>query len=438
MKRVLARLRHGLKDESGQALMLCIVGLMTVLAFAGLAIDVGQLQLEKHQMQAAADAAALAGALEISQCGGTADCSAMTTAAQKAVSENGFGSPNLLTQCASNGNTTLTLILNNGPCFLGSTSADPNYGNTDYVEAVVTQPINTPFAALAGFKKFNITVRAEAHTTASSNCLIVGANDTGATSGDGLDLDGGTIDASSCDVYDDWGGADSLDEANSSSTVTSSGFYVHGPNCNTGSGPCNGGNFGSNSPQWNAAAISDPLAGLTAPTPGSCTSQNSTPSNGASLSPGTFCSGLNFNPGTYTMTAGLYIIEGGMNISGTVNATAGVTIYMYSGQLNLNSGSDLELTAPSSNSGGAFQGIAYWQSSSDNDEINFDQPTSITGAIYAPAALLQMNSNSSVTGCTLVDVGSVTVDASSTLNLGVDCSSVGGSPFSGGSVNLAE
>ena len=135
------------------------------------------------------------------------------------------------------------------------------------------------------------------------------------------------------------------------------------------------------------------------------------------------------------MTAGTYIIEGGMNISGTLNATSGVTIYMYSGQLNLNGGSNLNITAPSS---GGLAGIAFWQASSDTNEINLDQPMDITGAIYAPTALLQMNSTSSVTGCFLVDVGQLTTDSSSSLNLGVNCSSIGGSPFGGGAAALVE
>ena len=433
-------MRQILRDEGGQALALYVIGVAAVLSFVGLAVDVGQVRFQKRQMQAAVDAAALAGAIEAGACS-TTDCAAMTTAAKQAVTENGITVATSLTQCSGTA-SGLTLWVNNGPCFLGSATADPNYGNTSYVEAVLKGPSSMFFGRLVGFNTMNIMVRAEAHSSVkpgsnSAPCLVTGAKDTGATSGTGLDLNGGAINATSCEVYDDWGGSGSLEEANNSSSVTSAGLEVHGSNCNTGSTPCNGSNFGSNSPQFNAPAIPDPLGYLTAPTPGSCTSQSSTPNSGATLQPGTFCSGLNINSGTYTMAAGLYIIEGGTNISGTLNATAGVTIYLYSGQLNLNGGSHLNLTAPSSTANGGITGVAFWQASNDTNEINYDQPMNITGALYAPGALLQMNSTSSVTGCTLVDVGSVTVDSSSALNLGTSCSSVGGSPFEGGSTSAS-
>ena len=84
----LRRMSDALADESGQALVLGSVCIVTLLVFAGLAIDVGRIRYEKRQMQAAVDAAALAGAIEMSTCGSTADCSAMTTAAKSALAEN--------------------------------------------------------------------------------------------------------------------------------------------------------------------------------------------------------------------------------------------------------------------------------------------------------------------------------------------------------------
>jgi uncharacterized membrane protein len=162
VKHILTRVTRGLRDESGQALVLGSVCIVALLVFAGLAIDVGQIRYEKRQMQAAVDAAALAGAIEMSSCSGTAGCTAMTTAAKAALSENGLSVSTPLTQCASNSSSGLTLWVNNGPCYMGSTTADPNYGNSKYVEAVLTGPVNTIFAGVAGFKTMTITVRSEA------------------------------------------------------------------------------------------------------------------------------------------------------------------------------------------------------------------------------------------------------------------------------------
>ena len=69
----------------------------------GLAIDVGQLRLAKQQLQMTADAAALAGALELSSCGGSANCSVLKAAAQDALTENNLGASTLLTDGSAAG-----------------------------------------------------------------------------------------------------------------------------------------------------------------------------------------------------------------------------------------------------------------------------------------------------------------------------------------------
>ena len=430
-----------LRDEDGQALAIYVCAVVAVLAFVGLAIDVGQIRYQKRQFQAAADAAAVAGAIEISTCGTTAHCSAMTTAAKQAVTENGITVATSLTQC-STGASGVTLWVNNGPCFLGSSTADPNYGSSSYVEAVVQAPVNMFFARLVGFRTMNVTARAEAHAGPSSqNCLVVGANDTG-NSGWGLTLNGGTIDAS-CGVYDDWNGSGALDEASSSGGVTSTGFKVHGSGCS----PCNGGSFGSNSPVYNSPVLTDPLGYLTsdsdAPTAGSCTSQSSTPTSGTTFTQATFCSGFTVNSGTVTLSAGTYYIEGPVLLdSGATLTGTGVTLYFTgNGSLTANSNtSKISLSAPTT---GNLAGIAIWQASSDSNAMIVDTGSylNVSGAIYAPGAQLTMNSSSgtSTAGCTLIDVGQVMLDSGANISLGNSCSAFSGSQaFQGGSVTMAE
>ena len=155
MSGILARLMRGLREESGQAVVVGVVSMIAVLPCVGLAIDIGQFRYEQQMMQAAVDAAALAGAIEVGSCGGTANCAALKTAAQQALVENGFTGSTLKTQCASPG-AGLTLTVNNGPCSLGSTISDPNFGNTSYVEAVLYGPANTFFANMVGIKTIHI------------------------------------------------------------------------------------------------------------------------------------------------------------------------------------------------------------------------------------------------------------------------------------------
>jgi hypothetical protein len=411
--------------------------MVAILAFAALAIDVGQIRMQKRQMQSAVDAAALAGALELSACGSTTDCTAMTTAAKQAVLENGLTVATPLTQCtgAASG---LTLWVNNGPCELGSASADPNYGNSKYVEAELSTPVDTIFAGLAGFHSMTIRVRAEASGTQPNYCVIATADS--ASSTQGITLQGGStggIDAPNCGIYDDDSNS-SVALVDNSGTVTSQKFMVVG-------GKQNSGATISPAPTTNASALADPLSYLStdgdAPTAGSCTSQSSLPGNGAILTPATFCSGIVLSPGVgVTLSAGTYYIEGGLTVDTGANltGTSGVALYVASGSVNFNLGSKVELSAPTT---GALAGIAIWQAASDTSAINLDAASTseYNGAIYAPTAELTLNSASNAAACSLVDVGSLMLDSGATFSIGTDCSSFSSSKaFGAGSTAIVE
>ena len=67
-KRAAAHTRRA-RDESGQALALCVVALVALLGICAFVIDVGSAYLAQRTLQASADAAALAGAQEIPNVG---------------------------------------------------------------------------------------------------------------------------------------------------------------------------------------------------------------------------------------------------------------------------------------------------------------------------------------------------------------------------------
>ncbi len=197
--------------------------------------------------------------------------------------------------------------------------------------------------------------------------------------------------------------------------------------------PDNGGTFNTSTPSVGASAVTDPLSSLTAPTPaGSCTSL--TINSSTTIGPGTYC-GMNVNSGvTVTLNAGTYIFEGGVNVGGSLVGTSGVTLYMTgSSQLNINSGSTVQLVAPTT---GSLAGIAIWEASGDTAEINIDSNSSseYQGAIYAPTAQLTLNSGGNTAAYTIVDVEQLMVDSGAVFKLGNDYSSLpGGSPIKSGS-----
>lgn len=430
MRGILPRLLHGLRDESGQAVVIGVVSLMAVLPCVGLAIDVGQFRFQQQRMQAAVDAAALAGAIEVSSCAGTANCAALQTAAQQALVENGFTGSTLKKQCAAAA-AGLTLIVNNGPCSLGSTTGDPNYGNSSYVEAVLSGPTNTFFANLVGIHTIRISVRAEAYV-APSFCLFTSTSSTTSSGPQGILLNGGTLSAN-CGVMDDSGSSNAL-ASDSGTTFNSTKFDVHG-----GWSPNNGGAF-SSTPVTAVPAVADPLSYLTPPTAGSCTSQT-VGSGSTTLTQGTFCNGFNLNSNaTVSLNPGTYIIEGGLNVgSGATLKGTGVTLYFTgSGQLQMNSGSTAQLVAPTS---GSLGGILIWEASTDSNAmiLNGNSSAELQGAVYLPSAQLTINSAANTAQYTILDVNSLILNSGANFTINSNYSSLaGGSPVKSGSAVLAE
>jgi Flp pilus assembly protein TadG len=416
------------RDESGQALVLVAVGMAAILSFAALAIDVGQLHYAQSKLQAAADAAAIAGALEISYCGGTKDCTAMQKAAQTALVENGFSGSTLYTQCATAG-SGLTITVNNAPCALGSTTKDPEYGNPNYVEAVVTKSQPTYFAGILGIHSVKITTRAEATIGNDPFCVYLSG-----PTGDDLKINGSGIKlTASCGIMDNSTSNQALLVNGSGNTLSATTIDVAGNYTNNGSG-----NSISPTPVTGATTLTDPLSWVPTPTAGSCTTYNGTAST---IGPGTYCSGLTINgSNTVTFSSGVYIVEGAMTINGTNTVTGnGVTFYFTSGgSLTINGNNHVDLVAPTT---GNYAGILFDQNASDTNTLtlNGDSTSVFQGAIYAPGAELLINGGGNVAAYTIIDTKSLLDNGTTPFNIGNDYSSLpGGSPAKSVTAVLAE
>ncbi len=420
------------RDESGQMLVVVVLSIGLLLSFMALSFDVGQFLYVRRQLQTAADAAALAGSLEIQTCGSTHNCTAMQTAATSAMSEDGLANPTLIAQCASNSGTGLTLILNNGPCSLGS---DPNKGNTQYVEAVVSMSYPTLLARLMGIGSVKLTARAEAGGGNPPSCLDV----MDATAGSALTVNGGGSITSSCGVA-----------VNSKATpalmlngnITASSINV------VGTVTANGGSTASPSPVTGVTAIADPFASLPAPTNPGCGTSTSSPYSGSQnnisvggtvvFKPGTYCGGINLNSGaTATFNAGTYIFTGAVNANSSTSITGnGVTFYFTSGSLTMNSGSHANLVAPTT---GTYAGVLAFQPASDTSSliINGDSTSVWQGAIYLPKAQLTINGGANLAAYTILDVDTLMVNSAFTL--GSNYSSLpNGPPIPSSGAALAE
>jgi Flp pilus assembly protein TadG len=429
-----------LNDEQGQVLVLTALAMTLLLCFLALAIDVGQLYYTQRQLQTAADAAALSGALESSQCGATSNCLAMQQAAQAALVENGISGATLYTQCAATKGTGTELTLNNGPCALGS--ADPNYKNTGYIEAVASRQTPTFFASLMGFKSVDVTARSEAALGPPQFCLDV----LNPTASQAMLMNGNSSLDAHCGVIVDSSSGTAL-LANGHVTLTASAINVHGQDL------LNGNPSVSPTPQLNAPTQPDPLANTPVPQSSGCGATTTSPYTGsphqvtvngggqaAVFNPGTYCGGItlngnasgSFNPGTYIIQ-GPMVVNGGDTITGN-----GVTFYFATSSLTMNGNTHADLVAPTT---GTYAGILIFQSPTDSTSLilNGDTTSVWQGAIYVPDAQLTLNGGANLAAYTILDVNTLVVNGNDTFTLGKDYSSLpGGPPIKGTSAYLME
>jgi len=426
-------LHRRLSAEEGNILVLSAFGFTLLCGLMALAIDTGLLVYTQRQMQTMADAAAVAGVIETSACGGTANCTAMQNAAKAAVLENGADSVTLVSQCGSGSASGLLLMVNNGPCALGAN--DPNNGNDAYVETVVSMPVKTIFGSILGKNSFTVSARSEAGNGPPKYCLyILSPNGSNA-----LLVNGNSSLTASCGVMDD-SNAHPAATFNGHDTISTTALDIVGSVLN------NGNNSITPTPQTGVTSSPDPLSGLPTPTIGACGTSTSSPYTGATnqvvvnggpgvtatFNPGVYCNGITlngnasatFNPGTY-IVKGSMIVNGGDSISGS-----GVTFYFTnSGSLTMNGNSHAVLSAPTS---GTYEGILYFQDRNDSSTVilNGDTTSKWEGTFYAAAANLTLNGGSNLAAYTNMVVKTLTQNGNVNFTIGSDYSSLAdGSPI---------
>ncbi len=458
-----------LREESGQALVLAAVSMTALMGAMALGVDVGFIHYKQSQLQTAADSAAIAAGLELGNCSDSV-CANMKTAAAQALIEDGITTSTITpsSACTVTNTSGLAMIINVGPCVLGT--SDPNNNNTHMAEVVLTEQQSMFFGALVGFPKMNLVARAEAGdsyiNTANTGGNCVWAGSITFNSSDG------NFNLTNCGIYDNG----SL-TTNSGDSVTATDFLYYGTwspdNCGTGSSACtwNIGGTDTGSPTHTTTQQSDPLASLTAPSQpatedsGNCSISNQdcwgnsvTAGKAVSVPPGYYGGGININSNVIVnLSPGLYYFNGSLDVDSgaTLECTtcteggAGVTLYFTSGSFQPNSSSTVTLNAPATGytSNNDVANMLVWQSSTNSSGMDLDASTSVTlnGIIYLPDAELTLNSGSGTTinagaSASAVDVQSMMVDSGVTFDVNGSQSLLGGGGSSKtlGSFALAE
>ena len=425
---------RSLRDECGQTLVFVALGMTVLVAFMGLAIDVGLLFRCRRNLQIAADAAAIAAALDYKY---NASITSAKAAGQAAATANGV----------TNGVGGATVTINTTPVY------GPYAGQSGFIEAIVYDPSPTIFMSMLT-KNSSMTVSARAVAGSGSN---VGCVWTLARSGTDISLTGsGAIDAVNCDIYDNSSNTSSALTLTGSGSITAKQVGIVGGYTRTGSGSINP------TPVTGLSPAADPLANLPAPPipTGTCSSgctQSNTGSGNLTVNPGTYTSISNTGSGTLTLNAGNYIITGNLTntgsgslilgagnytiggnfqSTGSSSITLGSGLYIIGGNLQLTgsgpmtgsgitfytegsttlTGSgNMNLSAPTS---GTYNGVLAFQARSDTSAmaITGSGGDHIQGILYAPNAPVTLTGSGSLNVSLDMITDSLTETGSGSIN----------------------
>lgn len=388
------------RDERGVSAIIFAMILPLLIGMVGIAIEIGLWFEQKRDMQSAADAAAIAGAFEISE--GNSDAT-METSGKSSSALNGY----------THGIDGVTVVINRPP---DANSAHD--GDSNYVQAVVQRPQTLLFSADLNPGAVTLIARATAYVGAQALGCVVALEP---SASEAVHLDSNArINLTDCGLTVDSSSSTAV-HMDSNSQVNADFARITG-NYDLDSNAT----FNSTPVTTGATAVSDPFSDLANPSAGSCDQSGYSlgSNNTATLSPGVYCNGFSLgsnsrvtlSPGTYYMNNGTF----SMSSNSKLYAGGGVTIiFTGSAHMDLSSNAWIQINAPTS---GTYAGIAMMQdpdSSANTHTMNSNVYIGLTGAIYFPDSLLHMDSNSTITTSAVLSSGyATTTPASNSANSG--------------------
>ena len=408
-------------DRRGVIVVMFALMLPILIGFLGLGVEVGLWYKERRDMQAAADAAALAGAYELAE----DRSSNIGTVAQREAENNGWTS--------GSGTITIRSFPFNGtfPAAPSAYSAD-----AETVQVALTRQVSLLFAGyfLGSGNSVTINTKAVGKAVAGATTACVLALGSGNPSG-ALTVSGASnsVTMSGCTMATNSTNANAVKNLTgvmSADCIYSAGGIQGTPTTTACASPGK-----SNQPP-----VTDPYATITEPTVSNCGSNSYSltgANNTGTISAGTYCSiSVNANNGTLTLNTGTYFIDQGdftvTSNNSTVNATGGVTIVFGDssgggncGRLNIAGAGVVNITAPTS---GTLAGIAFYRGPScdagSGMTLTGSSSSTIIGALYAPTSSLSMSGGTSVSGSCLQLIAD-TISFTGTGTIGSDCDGTG-------------
>ncbi|WP_353025729.1 pilus assembly protein TadG-related protein [Mesorhizobium sp. M0991] len=378
--------------ESGNVATIFALSLPIVVGGAGLGIETSYWYYSSLKLQAVADAAAYAGALE--KVSGS-DTPKIVSAATASATTNGWGP------------SAGTIEVFSPP------SAGPNVGKKA-VEVVVHQNLDRFFTSIFTQNAVGAQARAVALITDASKACILTVDPSASKAA--LFSGSSTTKLTGCSVMSNSIAPDAIKLQGSASLDVDCLISAGGVSLsNVVKTVCA-------SLITQALPAADPFADLPTP-PATNPCQNG---NQSTLQPGTYCKGLSLS-GNVTLSPGIYVIEGGdFKASSNANISGeGVVIYLAgTSGVSMNGTATVKLSAPTS---GTYSGVLFYGDRANlagSNTFNGTADSLLTGALYFPTQGVNYLGNfSGKGGCTQVVAS--TVQWSGNANIIQDCTSLG-------------
>lgn len=380
-------------DESGNIAILFGLSLPLIMGSAGLAVETGYWYYRSLNLQSASDAAAYAAALE--KLGGS-DSTKMKAAAVDVATGNQFEA------------ATGTISVYSPP------STGPNAGKKG-VEVILNQTLPRFFSQVFDETPLVISRRSVAVYAVDSNACMLALDPTASRTV--LMSGSASVNLTGCSAMANSTATDAIRTQGSATMTVDCLISAGGVDLTSGSVTTR-----CAKPVTNAAPAYDPFADLVAPsTSGSCN-----PTNGGTLQPGVYCSGLTLN-GTVKLKPGVYVISGGdFRINSNANISGSdVTIYLAgNARVTMNGTATVQLSAPTT---GAYSGVLFFgdrASAGGTNKFNGTANSLLTGALYFAKQKVEYLGNFSGNGgCTQLVAKSI--EWTGNANIKQDCSNLG-------------
>lgn len=387
--------------RSGQTAVMMALSLTMIFGMMGFTVDLGSAYYQKQKAQGAVESAALAAATYAKANGVTCSTNGIACSSTPTSCSN-ISSGILYVGCQYANKNGFPMSSISMAANLTSSASPPcsNCGSPTYwIQASIATTNTNLFLGAADLSNPNINVQSIAGVTSSGGggggggCVYV----LNTTAQSAWSETGGNF-TTGCGVYVDSNNSKAFSMTGGNNTFNggSSLYIVGGENAGGGNNIFNGGG----SVKTNQPSFSNPVSGLTAPTPNTpCTADPNISSGiNVTIPSGTYCSltvsgGINvIFSGTYIITTGAFKITGGTFST----AAAGTTFYFPSTNtkgVDLTGGNGT-ISAPTT---GSLQGFAFWQDNSAAADITGGN-TTVNGIIYMPnSTLTYTGSNTAAT-----------------------------------------